>query len=51
MSVYECLHQGFFYLDGGTGSILQELGLAPGELPELWNLTHREELTALSRSY
>ena len=24
--------------DGGMGSLLQERGLAPGELPETWNL-------------
>ena len=26
------------YFDGGTGTLLQERGLKPGELPELWNV-------------
>ena len=51
MTVKECIHKGIFYLDGGTGSSLQARGLQPGELPELWNLTHPEEIVALGRAY
>ena len=51
MTVQEYIHQGIFYLDGGTGSSLQARGLQPGELPELWNLTHPEEIVALGRAY
>ena len=32
------------FLDGGMGTLLQEKGLAPGELPEMWNVTHPEEI-------
>lgn len=39
------------FFDGGTGSILQEKGLAPGELPETWNLLHPEILIQLHREY
>ncbi|MGI6255596.1 MAG: homocysteine S-methyltransferase family protein [Acutalibacter sp.] len=39
------------YFDGAMGTILQEKGLQPGELPELWGLTHREELIEIHRSY
>lgn len=42
-------HRLFF--DGGTGSILQAKGLAPGELPETWNLLHPEILIQLHRDY
>ena len=28
------------FFDGGMGTLLQEKGLEPGELPELWNITH-----------
>ena len=49
--MYDCIRQGVFYLDGGTGSCLQEQGLKPGELPETWNLSHPEEIIALHRAY
>ncbi|CCX39001.1 putative 5-methyltetrahydrofolate--homocysteine methyltransferase [Clostridium sp. CAG:1013] len=39
------------YFDGAMGTILQSKGLQPGELPELWNLSHREELVEIHRSY
>ncbi len=39
------------FFDGGTGSILQANGLAPGELPETWNLIHPELLIQLHRDY
>lgn len=51
MTIMEHVRAGLFYLDGGTGSWLQARGLKPGELPEQWNLTHPEELTALHRAY
>ena len=38
-------------LDGGMGTLLQKAGLAPGELPEGWNLTHVEDVTAIHRAY
>ena len=38
-------------LDGGMGTLLQKAGLAPGELPERWNLAHAEEVTAIHRAY
>ena len=45
------LQHGRFFLDGGTGSFLQERGLPPGQGPELWNLSRPEEITALHRAY
>ena len=33
------------------GTLLQEAGLAPGELPELWNLSHPETVTQLHLDY
>lgn len=39
------------FFDGGTGSVLQELGLAPGELPERWNIDHPEKIISLHQSY
>ena len=36
---------------GVMGTLLQEKGLAPGELPETWNLTHSEEIYKIHRQY
>ena len=41
----------WLFFDGGTGSILQEKGLQPGELPETWNLLHPECILDLHRGY
>lgn len=39
------------YFDGGTGTLLQQMGLAAGEAPEIWNLTNPEKITALHKAY
>lgn len=51
MNFREKLYSQRLFFDGGTGTILQERGLAAGELPETWNLTHPEEIIALHRAY
>ena len=38
-------------LDGGMGTMLQAAGLPLGELPEVWNLTHPDQVTAVHRKY
>ena len=45
------LQSNLVILDGGMGTLLQKAGLAPGELPEGWNLTHAEDVTAIHRAY
>lgn len=37
--------------DGAWGTFLQQKGLKPGECPEEWNLSHREEVLDIARSY
>jgi 5-methyltetrahydrofolate--homocysteine methyltransferase len=37
--------------DGAWGTFLQKQGLEPGECPEQWNLTHRQEVLAIAASY
>jgi len=37
--------------DGAWGTLLHKRGLAPGECPELWNLTRREDVFAIAKSY
>ena len=39
------------YFDGGTGTLLQEMGLKGGEPPELWNITNPQKITALHNAY
>ena len=41
----------WLFFDGGTGSILQEKGLQPGELPETWNLLHPDRIIDLHLGY
>jgi 5-methyltetrahydrofolate--homocysteine methyltransferase len=37
--------------DGAWGTFLHQRGLQPGECPELWNITHREDVFAIAKSY
>ena len=39
------------YFDGGMGTLLQSKRLSPGELPETWNLTHKDEIIDIHRQY
>lgn len=50
-NILERLGKEWIFFDGGTGSILQSKGLQPGELPETWNLTHREDIIDLHLGY
>lgn len=47
----ERLGKELIFFDGGTGTLLQEKGLKPGELPEIWNLEHMEEVIDIHRQY
>ncbi|MCS7310280.1 MAG: homocysteine S-methyltransferase family protein, partial [Armatimonadetes bacterium] len=37
--------------DGAMGTMLQSLGLEPGQCPEWWNLRHPERVQAVHRAY
>lgn len=48
----ERLHAGETLLvDGAMGTFLQSMGLQPGECPELWCLTHSDEVKSIHRAY
>ena len=51
MNFREFLQNNIVYLDGGMGTLLQEQGLAPGEHPERWNLSHPEIITSIHKAY
>lgn len=37
--------------DGAWGTFLHKSGLEPGDCPELWNVTHRDKVFAIAKSY
>ena len=51
MDIRQALKQQKIYLDGGMGTLLQAQGLPTGELPERWNITHPEQITAIHKAY
>ena len=51
MGLRERLGKEWLFCDGGTGSILQKMGLKGGELPETWNLTRPDDIRSLNRGY
>nr|WP_330399404.1 homocysteine S-methyltransferase family protein [Lachnoclostridium edouardi] len=51
MEIMNQLGKKILFFDGGMGSLLQEKGLKPGELPETWNVLHPEIVTAIHREY
>jgi 5-methyltetrahydrofolate--homocysteine methyltransferase len=51
LDIREELGRRIIFFDGGLGSLLQERGLKPGELPETWNLTRPEVLYDIHRAY
>lgn len=51
MKVLDELKTKILLFDGGTGSLLQEAGLKPGELPETWNIIRPDFMMKLHRDY
>lgn len=49
--IRERLGKELLFFDGGMGTLLQEEGLLPGELPESWNITHPEIIQSIHRKY
>lgn len=51
MMIKDRLGKELLFFDGGMGTLLQERGLKPGELPEVWNIEHTEEIFDIHRRY
>ena len=51
MKITEYIKDHILYLDGGMGTLLQANGLAPGELPERWNISHPAVIRNIHRDY
>ena len=44
-------HKQILLSDGAWGTFLQSTGLKPGECPELWNVTHMDDVITIAKSY
>ncbi len=51
MSILNELGKRIVFFDGGMGTLLQEAGLVPGELPELWNINNPEPVINIHKDY
>ncbi len=51
MKITDLINKKRIYLDGGTGTVLQSLGLPDGTPPEMWNIDNPDAVISLHRSY
>ena len=51
MNIRDEFGKRILFFDGGMGSLLQERGLEPGELPEHWNIDNPEPVIDIHRAY
>lgn len=49
--IREKIKNGIVVFDGAFGTELQKRGLRPGEHPEEWNITHKDEVIDVHKSY
>lgn len=49
--ITELIKEKRVYFDGGTGTVLQAMGLPAGQSPELWNITEPDKIISLHNSY
>ena len=50
-SILEAIKNSRLYFDGGTGTVLSEMGLPSGMPPEMWNISEAEKIVSLHRAY
>ena len=51
MNLTEKIKNQRLYFDGGSGTYFQARGLKPGEMPEIWNITHAETVKQMHLDY
>jgi 5-methyltetrahydrofolate--homocysteine methyltransferase len=51
MNILERIKTKTTYFDGAMGTLLQNRGLKPGELPDTWNLTDPDVIIGIHRAY
>lgn len=50
-TITELIKEKRVYFDGGTGTVLQSMGLPAGQSPELWNISSPEKIISLHNMY
>lgn len=51
MKITDYIKDNILYLDGGIGTMLQDLGLGPGDASEQWNISHPDLIITLAKNY
>ncbi|MEA4816130.1 MAG: homocysteine S-methyltransferase family protein [Lachnospiraceae bacterium] len=51
MGIFDVFGKRMMFLDGAMGTLMQNMGLLPGELPETWNITRPEDIVDIHKSY
>lgn len=51
MNILDELKHKVLLSDGAWGTLLQDKGITPGECPEYWNITHRNDILQIAKSY
>lgn len=51
MNFLDRLNTELLFFDGAMGTMLQQQGIQPGELPEVWNMTKGEVILNIHKSY
>lgn len=51
MEIRKLLGKELLFFDGAMGTMLQAMGLPPGELPERWNLTNASSVQTVHEAY
>ncbi|MEG0963168.1 MAG: homocysteine S-methyltransferase family protein [Lachnospiraceae bacterium] len=51
MKFTQQLGKKLLFFDGAMGTLLQELGLKLGEIPEIWNITQEDTILNIHKSY
>ena len=49
--IQKLIAQGPILTDGAWGTQLQARGLGPGEIPDLWNITHPDAVISVAKAY
>ncbi|HWR21916.1 MAG TPA: homocysteine S-methyltransferase family protein, partial [Feifaniaceae bacterium] len=51
MGIRELLGKELLFFDGAMGTMLQSAGLQPGEAPDVWSVTHPEQIREIHARY
>ena len=49
--LFDLLGKEMLFFDGAMGTMLQAMGMAPGEFPESWNLSRPEDIKGIHKAY